>query len=229
MELLDPLPISTSAFLSHSHKDRKLASDLKRNFNKYNIKAFVAHRDIDVSAEWEKGILKKLKKCELFFPLLTDNFIESKWTDQETGFAVSRRKIIVPLSAGVTPYGFIAKIQAQKIQDSIDLTTWNVVRTLVKHRRIGKKLRLQVIKYFLDSINFKTSAVRANRLRELEPFSKEELTLIVKGSAQNSQIFDGYAARDVVRDLLRAQPNLVAAKLVNDFEERTQRGYLDLS
>lgn len=211
--------ISIPAFLSHSHEDRKLASGLKREFSRYGVDIFIAHEDLAPSVEWEKHILQMLKKCRLFFPLITESFVKSKWTDQETGFAVASRKIMVPLSKGVVPYGFIGRFQAQKIRDPLSNTCWNVVRTLTKHHKTGRQMRSSAIDRFLESHSFESANTFAPCLEKLKPFSEEELTKIVKGSIENTQIYGGFTARDVVRKLIREQADLVGSKLSKQFEK----------
>jgi hypothetical protein len=211
--------MSISAFLSHSHEDRKLASALKTEFSRYGIDTFIAHEDLAPSVEWEKHILQMLKKCKVFFALITENFVRSDWTDQETGFALAHGKAIVPLSTGITPYGFIGRFQAQKIREPLSEACWNVVRALTKHSKIGRAVRLGAIDRFLESHSFESANTFAPNLAELEPFSHDELTRIVKGSIQNSQIYGGFRARDVVRKLIREQAQLVDAKLTKTFEK----------
>jgi len=66
--------------------------------------------------EWQEEITKHLKACDLFIPLISPRFRESKWTDQEVGMAVAWKKKIVPfLLDKIPPYGFISKYQASKI------------------------------------------------------------------------------------------------------------------
>jgi len=211
--------MSIAAFLSHSHEDRKLASALKIEFSRYGIDTFIAHEDLAPSVEWEKHILRMLKKCKLFFALITESFVKSDWTDQETGFALAHAKVIVPLSMGITPYGFIGRFQAQKIREPLSETCWNVVRTLTEHSKIGHAVRLGAIDRFLESHNFDSANIFAPYLAKLKPFSEDELTRIVKGSIENSQIYGGFTARDVVRKLIREQADLVDTKLTKRFEE----------
>ena len=71
------------------------------------LKAFLAHDDIEPTQEWEGVIIDNLKDCDVFIPLLSENFKESTWTDQETGIAVSEEKLIIPLKIDIDPYGFI--------------------------------------------------------------------------------------------------------------------------
>ena len=112
---------STDAFLSHAHQDRFFARKLADELKKYSIDAFVAHEDIKLGDDWETALLEKIKKCDLFIAILSKNFHEADYTDQEVGIAHGFGKIILPLSVEKTmPYGFLKKFQAKKISSEID-------------------------------------------------------------------------------------------------------------
>src|SRR5258706_15187652 len=87
--------LKVQAFLSYSGKDRKLAGELKEGLEACGLSVFLAHEDIEPSVEWQTRILAELSTVDVFLPLLTSNFRESLWTDQESGVAVGRRCIIV--------------------------------------------------------------------------------------------------------------------------------------
>jgi len=81
------------------------------------IEAFLAHDDLHVSDEWRARIIEELKRCDIFVPLLSASFIDSKWAPQEVGFIISRPEIaIAPISLdGTTPFGFISHVQSRNI------------------------------------------------------------------------------------------------------------------
>jgi len=89
-------------------------------------------------------------------PLLTDSFVRSDWTDQETGIAVALGKIIVPMKMPVNPYGFISRYQAQSFEGAakgtsifppvIDEACWKIVKTLASHKKIGSGVKDGVVK-----------------------------------------------------------------------------------
>ena len=112
-----------SVFISYSTRDKLIAESLKVELEKNDLKVFLAHEDISDLNNLEKDILDKLKQSQIFLPLLTDNFKNSFWTNQEIGIAVADKKIIIPLKINSTPYGFLAKHKAldfrfQKTQDN---------------------------------------------------------------------------------------------------------------
>ena len=77
-------------FISYSHKDRKLAKQVKKCLLTFGLNVFLAHDDIEASVQWANEIVAALKESDVFPPLLTDAFSASDWTDQETGVALGR-------------------------------------------------------------------------------------------------------------------------------------------
>src|SRR5262249_47275885 len=151
----------------------------KYSLGSYGIAAFLAHEDIQPSEEWQDEISHRLHACEVFFPLLTDSFKSSDWTDQETGIAVALNKIIVPLKATLDPYGFIARYQAQSLEaeevngslnlPGIDESCWNVARSLARRSDIGDRIKNGIIAKFALSGAFKEAGQYASRLQDMEP------------------------------------------------------------
>ena len=62
-------------------------------------------------------IRDELLRCDLFVPLLSKDFLKSKWALQEVGFIASRSKVMIaPLSIDETiPFGFLSHLQSGHI------------------------------------------------------------------------------------------------------------------
>jgi hypothetical protein len=99
-------------FVSHHHTIRAQATKLKGVLARRGVSAFVAHDDIEPTAEWQAEIERALRTCQALVALLTKEFHPSNWTDQEVGVAIGRGVLILPVALGVNPYGFIGKYQA---------------------------------------------------------------------------------------------------------------------
>lgn len=118
-------------FLSHKAEVRREVAKLKESLELYGVSAFVAHEDICPTREWQDEIEYALSSMEGFAALLTEDFHDSDWTDQEVGYAVARGVPIVPVRLARDPYGFIGRIQALS-------TTWEtaaegIVRLLMRY------------------------------------------------------------------------------------------------
>src|SRR5208282_6463612 len=114
----------------YHHNARKTAIRVKDSLSVLGMDVFLAHEDLEPSVEWQKEILRALKKCDVFIPLLTRSFHSSLWTDQETGIAVARGKVILPVRFSVLPYGFIGKFQALKARRNLQESCWKIAVNL---------------------------------------------------------------------------------------------------
>jgi len=104
------------AFISYSHKNKKSAGVVKDILGQNKIEAFLAHQDIEPSDEWKEVILENLKNCDALIAIITKEFRESKWTDQEAGYVQAGDKIIISIIKKGEPHGFLDRFQAIKIK-----------------------------------------------------------------------------------------------------------------
>src|SRR3989344_9124222 len=109
---------SLRIFVSYSSNDRKVVGEIKNSIERFGLSVFLAHEDIIPSSDWQIEIIKNLKGCDIFLPFLTNNFISSDWTDQESGMAVALDKFILPINVETVPYGFINRWHAFKFDIS---------------------------------------------------------------------------------------------------------------
>lgn len=99
-------------FLSHKSEVKAETAKLKGDLELFGASAFVAHADIHPTREWQEEIENALATADCLVALLTSEFHDSDWTDQEIGYAVARGVPIIPVKLGSDPYGFIGKYQA---------------------------------------------------------------------------------------------------------------------
>jgi hypothetical protein len=100
-----------NVFISHLTKDKTSASNLKTALSDYGISCFVAHEDIEPTKLWTEEIENALKTMHCLCAIITPDFINSKWCDQEVGYALGRRVLVIPIRKDSDPYGLIGKIQ----------------------------------------------------------------------------------------------------------------------
>ncbi len=206
-------------FISYSNKDNEVARLIKREFDNYEIRAFLAHEDIEVGQEWRGIILENLKKSNIFVAILSENFINSEWTNQEVGFAICKGDLIVTVSIdGTGLYGFLEMFQALREFESRDLTNPFVCQDLVLEilkisatkedlrddlkdsliRRLAKRNKYG--RPHPDS--YRDSENYFGLLYSLKPFTKDQINEIVKRSIENNQIYGASGCRDILKDLL---------------------------
>ena len=181
--------MSVHIFLSYSHKSRKLAGELKEGLESFGLTVFLAHEDLKPSVPWRREILKNLRQCDVFIPILTKGFIESEWTDQETGFALALKKKIIPVKVHDNPYGFVGAFQALKWnKDSPEVTCWEIAECLHEERRFAQDAKDGAITVFLSSSDFREEVpFTVKRLLGFRPFSGAQLHRIIEGRCKTNQ------------------------------------------
>lgn len=88
------------AFLSYHHEDKVLARSVKDELERMGFAGFLAHEDIEVSAEWRTEIRKHLDSCSGLIAIVTNSFGKSPWTNQEVGIVIGKGKPVIPLIFG---------------------------------------------------------------------------------------------------------------------------------
>jgi hypothetical protein len=142
-------------FVSHLAAHRAFAADLQTALQEYGISAFVAHSDIEPTAEWQTQIETALGTCEALVALLHPDFHESRWTDQEIGYGMGRGVPVFSVRFGQDPYGFIGRFQAfngnEKTADQLALELLNVY---VNHKQTERSMASALVGMFERSGSF---------------------------------------------------------------------------
>src|SRR5438093_55391 len=85
-------------FICYCDQDKKIAGSLKIVLEyTLGFEVFVAHDDIEASEIWEKKIKKQLKDTDYVIPLISSNFLNSAFANQEAGMAFAWGKKIIPI------------------------------------------------------------------------------------------------------------------------------------
>jgi len=192
-------------FISYSSQDKSLAGLFKQCFENYaGFSVFLAHEDISPASEWEIKIIKNLKETDVIIPLITDNYRNSEFTDQELGMALALNKIIIPIKlSNINPYGFIKKLQALKCncdQNDIINAVATIVFVLINNNEFNIYRDLvvdSVIEAFCNSNSYKTTRTIIRVLTKIKSFNKNQIVGLKKAIKNNSQVYDeAYALPD---------------------------------
>ncbi len=191
-------------FLSHLAAHRKFAGELQQALEAYGIAAFVAHKDIDPTAEWQNEIELALSTCDALLALLHPDFHESDWTDQEIGFVMGRAMPVFSVTLGQIPYGFIGKTQAFNGTGKTPLTLGReIFDALRKNKQTQDKMAEIVVSLFENSSSFDVAKSRMTYLEEL-PIWKSGFAKRVKDAAEsNGQILSAWGVPERVTALLK--------------------------
>ena len=204
-------------FISYSSEDRFLGRVFKQSFENYaGFSVFLAHEDISPATEWELKIIKEMKNSDVVIPLITKNYRNSEFTDQELGMALAWEKIILPIKlADINPYGFIKKFQALKCKNDEYSVINGVVSTVLvlieskefnKHRNVVIE---SVVKAFCQSSSFKMTRTIIGILTKINKFTDDQITSFKKAIKNNDQIYKEYYALPGFKKILREQHKII--------------------
>jgi len=125
-------------FISHLSSNKARMSGLKLALSHWGICAFVAHEDIEASREWRDEVEAGLETMDILAAVVEPGFKESDWCTQEVGYALGRKVDIIPLRAGLDPFGFFGKYQGIQVKGKVPEVVANEIAQLLlkkpKHR-----------------------------------------------------------------------------------------------
>lgn len=179
-----------------------MAAKLQEALWEFGISSFVAHNDIEPTTEWENQIELALSTCDALVALLHDGFHESKWTDQEIGFAMGRGVPVCSVRFGEMPYGFIERFQAfdgnPKGTEELALEIFDAYR---KNKQTQRRMNGILVGLFENSNSFAEAKTRIGYLEGLSVWEPSFAGRILAAIDNNNQIRGSWGVPDRVKQL----------------------------
>lgn len=177
-------------FFSHKSTFKVQTADLKKGLARFGISCFVAHEDIEPTKEWQDEIEKALFSMHVLVALMTDDFHDSSWTDQEVGIAIGRGIPVISVRLGTDPYGFIGKYQAIPGRDC---TTVQLSDSLLEVLISKSELHDVVIEGLVSRLETSESYQQSNELikaldRTVTGATSELIERLDVAAKRNSQV-----------------------------------------
>lgn len=192
-------------FVSHLAAHRVFAAELQEALAIYGISAFVAHNDIEPTAEWQTQIETALGTCDALIALLHPNFHESRWTDQEVGYAMGRGVPVFSVRFGQDPYGFIGRFQAFNGNGkAADDLAHEMFLVYVKHKQTERVVASALIGRFEKSSSFAMAKQLMGQLESLEYWETGFSGRIAAAVEANGQIDGSWGVPGRVAALIAA-------------------------
>jgi hypothetical protein len=154
-------------FISHVNTQHRLAADLRGWLETYGVAGFVAHADIEPTRDWEQEIIAALRTAEAMAVFLSPDAPASRWVDQESGWALARGLLVIPISLGIDPYGFLARYQALSGHREPKLLAGAVFELLMRDTRTAASMVEAVVGRFERSFSFDNARMNFNLLNQL--------------------------------------------------------------
>jgi hypothetical protein len=140
---------------------------------------------------WQHEIEKGLATMEVMLTLITTDFHDNVWTNQEIGYALGNSIPIIALKLGnKDPAGFIAERQALKADpEHPELAAEDIQKIIAE--KLGQRARLQpaLIAAFAATPDFLQAKIRFQRLeRPVAALSDKELAQLLAAFEANPQL-----------------------------------------
>lgn len=177
-------------FISHRDAYKAQAHQLADALEAFGVSSFVAHDTIEPMTTWKDEILRGLETMEVMLALITDDFEQSYWTQQEIGFALGCEIQIIPVMVGSkAPPGFIASTQGLRARlDDLSASAIAIYQILMD--KLGnKRLQDALVKAFVDSPNWSEARDRFDRLdKTVSILTDDQYIEIAAGFLKNDQL-----------------------------------------
>ncbi|MFA5903763.1 MAG: toll/interleukin-1 receptor domain-containing protein [Desulfobacula sp.] len=194
-------------FISYASNFKKTSGKIKEYLDQFGFNCFLAHEDIPPQTKWPAKILRELKQCDLFLPILTSGFIESFFCQQETGYAYCSSVEILPIMVSKAPMGIIADLQAIKFnKKDFDLSCWKIVTHVAKTKSLSGPVLDSLIEWFGESNPYDIANERAKKVLNEFDFSPIQVKTIKKHIKENSQIHETKYARNTIFKFMDRYP-----------------------
>ncbi len=185
------MPGHFKLFISHLSVDKLRATNLRGVLRSFAISCFVAHEDIEPTKEWQVEIEKALFSMDALAAVLTESFHESKWTDQEVGIALGRGIAVLPIRAGIDPYGLMGKFQGiASAGRSVGEVASLVVATLLKNPKTRNRLAECLVEQLLAAAGAPEAASILDALEQAPELAGDQLIRIRDNGATNPVLVD---------------------------------------
>ena len=181
-----------------------MASEIQGMLEKYAISVFVAHEDIEPTREWQDEIELALSSMDALVALLTEGFIGSKWCDQEIGVAIGRKVLVIPLRAGVDPYGLIGKYQGVSTSNkTVDTFCGEIFKVLLDNSSTKRRLTSGLVNKICNSQSFAASKESVNLLSlASENLTQEMVGKLKQAIKDNNQVYSAFGVPDKLNRIL---------------------------
>lgn len=170
-------------FISHLSSNKMRMSSLKKELAHWGICAFIAHEDIEPTREWMQEIEAALETMDALAAVVEPGFKESDWCAQEVGYALGRGVDVIPLRAGLDPFGFFGKYQGVQIKGTYPIdVAMGIVQLLLKK----PKHRDNLIRALMTALSVAQSSRKANSIKLIDTWAivtDTQMKYLLEGSS----------------------------------------------
>ena len=179
------------------------AHKLKVALARYQIAAFVAHDDVEPSKEWQSEIESALRTMDALIAMITPGFLESKWCDQEVGFALGRGKLVVSLRIDADPHGFLAKSQGLQAKGLLPAAVAErVLNILVQNSLSSARITESLVDRLVKSRSWESSRETLSWLEKSKRLNETQVARLMRALDENPEVGYSTTVPERIRSLV---------------------------
>lgn len=191
------------AFISHVSSQKVAAHRLKEALARYQIAAFVAHDDVEPTKEWQSEIESALRTMDALIAMITPGFPESRWCDQEVGYALGRGKLIVSLRIDADPHGFLGKSQGLQAKGLLPaVVAERLVGILVQNDLSRDRMTESLVDRLVNSQGWNSSRETVTLLEKAPHLNAVQVARLMRAIDENSEVGEAHTVPDRIRSLV---------------------------
>ncbi len=192
-------------FLSHVSQFKQRTAALRDALAKFHISGFVAHDTIEPGELWQREIEAALRSMDAMVAVLTPEFPNSKWTDQEVGWALGGGVYVLPVRRGLDPYGFIAAVQGiQGTDKKVGAVANEIFVALLKQKLTRYRLQEAVVVGFERSSSADDARANGVLVERGGPFPAALAQRLEVATRSNQHVASVRGLREQVQRVARA-------------------------
>ena len=200
-------------FISHATTFKQRATALRHELARYHISGFVAHETIEAGNLWQQEIEAGLRSMQAMTALITPNFRDSNWTDQEVGWALGSSKYVLPVRREADPYGFLGEVQGiQGLGKSVRQVADEIFATLLRVPATRDALVEALASGFEGSESYRQARDNLRLLERATPIPEFLIGRIEGAVESNDQIANATRVPESVRKIVRTNRTIKRAK-----------------
>lgn len=200
-------------FISHTSANKEHAANIARVADRIGVHGFVAHDTIEPTTEWQSVIETALMTCDALVAIVTPDFIESRWCDQEVGFVMARQRPVLAISSGADPHGFLGRFQAIKASKGFSPAhdeVHAIIKGLLRNPTSASQAAEVAVKRFVRSNSFESTRQAFSLLQLIKPqdWATSMIEDVDRAGRENGQVANanqigGESVVDALNDILR--------------------------
>lgn len=173
-------------FISHISANKSRMSVLKAALATWGISAFIAHEDIEASRQWRDEVEAGLETMEVLIAVVEPGFKESDWCAQEVGYALGRKIDVIPLRAGLDPFGFFGKYQGVQIKGKLpEQVASDITQVLLKKPQHREKV-IQSMSIAFSALTSEKKIENINLLDKWSILTDVQLKAVIEKSSMST-------------------------------------------